>query len=274
MKHAVGRVCRDKRVCTRTNEPHEEFKNVVEGGKVLSYGTTGTSEFPEELCGVQAEAALSALSNMDLSKYDFCFLEVFCGPNGPLTQAMRKARGLRLLQEPFTSDVGTLVSNCRTLGPNPDGGKQLPGKDYTLYQQQTRSTGWQPRWNPLVQLIPDGLKSCGAHIDRAKMLDHPAYSTAFDNAETTVCADTIASMGESIIPYRIKVVNTFRKRGLELEGDRAEAADLERRHVGGDVKRQRERVSYALVHAPIVRIVSDEAHHRWRHISKVTSKRH
>ena len=81
------------------------------------------------------------------------------------------------------------------------------------------------------------------------MLDHPAYSTAFDNAETTVCADTIASMGESIIPFRIKVVNTFRKRGLELESDRAEAAEL----AGEPFKKIK-----SPLHIPLMREVTSE----------------
>jgi len=67
--------------------PHEEFKAVVKEGKVESYGTAGTAEYPEELCIEQAAAMLEYVAEKNLSRYKYCFLEVFCGKKCSLDKA-------------------------------------------------------------------------------------------------------------------------------------------------------------------------------------------
>ena len=87
LEHKIGRICLDKRVCTRTGQPHEEFRHQIENGRVVRYGTEGSSEYPKELCDIQSASMLEAIRERRTPGTKYSFIEIFSGPNAPLTKS-------------------------------------------------------------------------------------------------------------------------------------------------------------------------------------------
>ena len=80
--------------CDYTGVPHLAWEATCKEGEVVTV-TEGEAEYPAELCKelargvVQCLASSSALS----AKTPFAFIEVFSGPNAPLTSAVKQAFG-------------------------------------------------------------------------------------------------------------------------------------------------------------------------------------
>ena len=82
-------ICNSSRICTRTGKPHLSWKPRVEKGRVTSFATGLEREYPEGFCETYAQAIVQATQNPIQS-----FVEVFSGPNAPLSCALAKAWGV------------------------------------------------------------------------------------------------------------------------------------------------------------------------------------
>lgn len=82
MDEAMGKLCRCEMSCSRTGKPHKNWKPKVVGGKVVSFATGEEREYPTGFCNAYA-CGLTPL----LQDPGFRFLEIFSGPNAPLSQA-------------------------------------------------------------------------------------------------------------------------------------------------------------------------------------------
>ena len=84
----VGLLCSCAGTCDRTNRPHLSFKPEVKQGKIIKFMTGQEREYPRGFC----EAYAGALQEEARCKGLTClvFLEVFSGPNAPLSRAIAK----------------------------------------------------------------------------------------------------------------------------------------------------------------------------------------
>ena len=90
LEEFISRVCESERVCSRTGTCHLSWKPAVKNGKVVSFSTGEEREYPSEFC--QALASGLAFSYLKAGK-ELVFLEVFSGPNAPLTKAVSEVLG-------------------------------------------------------------------------------------------------------------------------------------------------------------------------------------
>ena len=111
LKEACGRHCtarEEEAPCDYSGRPHKSWRPIWKDG----YATTVTqpeSQYPEPLCEALAGCiALCPGAAPELaSKLPFVFLEVYSGPNAPLTRAVRRAMGADQ-HEPSVAEGGAL----------------------------------------------------------------------------------------------------------------------------------------------------------------------
>lgn len=87
---AIGKVCLDSHRCSRTGKPHKSWKPKVSRGQVVSFTTGEEREYPEGFCSAYAAGVQQSFKH---SSSEFTFLEVFSGPNAPLSQAVGRLVG-------------------------------------------------------------------------------------------------------------------------------------------------------------------------------------
>ena len=76
----LGRLCKGWEVCDRTGRPHDKWALRLATGKVVSFATGEEREYPKEFCSAYAAGLMKAAGQEDMT-----FLEVFSGPNAPLS---------------------------------------------------------------------------------------------------------------------------------------------------------------------------------------------
>ena len=93
---SVGLLCASKEICSRTGQPHESFAPVVSAeGRILSFPVRGESEYSAGLCSEQAKAIVETARGVpNRAGIRFDFVEIFCGPNYPLTKAVLEKAGV------------------------------------------------------------------------------------------------------------------------------------------------------------------------------------
>eukprot|EP00435_Cladocopium_sp_Y103_P061120 s489_g22.t1 len=80
---AIGLECHSSGICSRTGRPHLPWRPRVVNGRVTSFATSEEREYPQGFCRQYAEAAGVATQHSDST-----FLEIFSGPNAPLSRAV------------------------------------------------------------------------------------------------------------------------------------------------------------------------------------------
>lgn len=86
---AMGRVCAGGSRCGRTGERHLRWRPAVTAGRVVQFTTGDEREYPAGFCNAYAEC----LQEIDSGGL---FLEVFSGPNAPLSAAVCRCIGMAL----------------------------------------------------------------------------------------------------------------------------------------------------------------------------------
>lgn len=82
----LNKICMNSKKCSRTGKPHHSWKPRVKNGRVTSFATGEEREYPAGFCAEYA-GALKESGPADLHS----FLEVFSGPNAPLSRAVALA---------------------------------------------------------------------------------------------------------------------------------------------------------------------------------------
>ena len=84
-----GRLCRGRDLCERTGAPHLTWAPVVRDGVIATYPTEAEAEYPAGLC-VEVAKGVAELVEAAHSgdRYEWDFIEVFSGPNAPLSRAV------------------------------------------------------------------------------------------------------------------------------------------------------------------------------------------
>ena len=70
---------------------HQEWAPRVVNGRVVSFATGEEREYPKEFCAAYAKGLLKAVGQDDMT-----FLEVFSGPNAPLSCGVAEAFGVEV----------------------------------------------------------------------------------------------------------------------------------------------------------------------------------
>lgn len=165
----IGKVCKGGRVCERTGKPHKKWKPMVTGGKILSFSTGEEREYPIGFCKSYAQATLGYLKPGD------AFVEVFSGPNAPLSREVAQVHGIDLPGFRVSKSGKGVKNELQKLSDlRPD--KPPPLKEtveYTFSRLSALEAGKQPSYGKRVQLIDDGINDEIVHLNLAKDLSHP-----------------------------------------------------------------------------------------------------
>ena len=174
--NAMGLLCKNYRLCERTGRPHEKWRPVIADGRVAQFITGEEREYPVGFCTKYAQS-LPQISS---------FLEIYSGPNAPLSRAVSESRG-----GPEVAPRGD-ASGIRE-GQDLSHASSLPGQkappDVPVSQPTTGTPAGskRPKWGNHVaigssrqpgfgrrqQLIPDGLQDPVKHLKMAGQLEHP-----------------------------------------------------------------------------------------------------
>ena len=223
----LGKLCQGP-VCQRTGKKHKDWRPRVEKGRVQSFATGEEREYPSEFCTTYANA-LEEMRNDE----DFVFLEVFSGPNAPLSHAVAKAVG-ETLGEPRSSisdpmatttersrggpctredgkprEIGSHSSESHPGGIVPAAHPCIPEESHRKYRQDAVASGKQPSYGKRVQLIPDGLNCPGQHFRLAQKLQHPFSSLEPLKADHERVVECLKREGKEILKNRLKSLHAL-----------------------------------------------------------------
>eukprot|EP00435_Cladocopium_sp_Y103_P056202 s371_g18.t2 len=208
-------------LCLRTGLEHLRWRPTVSGGQVIQFQTGDEREYRIGFCKEYAIAAGEILAEGGT------FVEVFSGPNAPLSVCVGNVLGVPVpgekLEKRGEGDRKELQSLAQLLGSNPlterkasparmDG--QAPLRDHSypgesqpskpkpcqdiLIQHLNRRTAVQaarqPGYGKRVQLIPDGLNDPLQHMERALKLDHPFNAEAVLKTDHHNALDQMAAV--------------------------------------------------------------------------------
>ena len=182
--------CHAGRLCARSGLAHEKWRPVVHAGRVQQFTTGEEREYPAGFCSAYADLLPASLSG---------FLEVFSGPNAPLSNAVslrftgcgverREVRTVRAEAQARTDPPAQHAwLPAAAGGPPPRPLDQPPavpahavrgaGEVEVAYNRRLAvASGRQPSFGKRSQLIPDGLNDPLGHLRIALTLDHPFAS--------------------------------------------------------------------------------------------------
>eukprot|EP00435_Cladocopium_sp_Y103_P046884 s338_g13.t1 len=182
-------------LCERTGEKHLRWRPTTAGGRVVQFQTGDEREYPVGFCEAYASCAADFLSQSGK------FVEVFSGPNAPLSSAIgremhaavpggildtkkgvkNELQSVAQLMKDSCDPLHTLAQAKGSGAEQPSSrakkqtlechGELKPGEGYNrlVVTQAARQPGYGKR----VQLIPDGENDPIRHLEKAIQLEHP-----------------------------------------------------------------------------------------------------
>ena len=206
-------VCQGKRVCDRTGLPHLKWRPTTSGGKVVQFTTGDEREYPAGFCEAYARCADAVLSTSGT------FLEVFSGPNAPLSKAVALQLGEPLRGGKLDAQRGVKQELQRI--------SQLMGcevpqssHDETVVEKKVETkvsrlnmleSGKQPGYGKRTQLIPNGLQSTKKHVQEALKLIHPFTTLVSLKDDHQAALENQRDSWKDTIQDRLKVLASWRQ---------------------------------------------------------------
>ena len=184
-KTEIGLLCSGSKRCDRTRQNHLKWKPVTAGSKVIQFTTGEEREYPQGFCMSYARAAKKVMGKQGK------FIEIFSGPNAPLSREVAEIFGeplkgskisstrkgikneLSNISELISEEVKKLhlVPSSQATGETP---RVLPVQAEELPSRLAAvKSGKQPSFGKRSQLIPDGIKDPLEHLSKAVGLEHP-----------------------------------------------------------------------------------------------------
>ena len=170
----LNKVCQGGKVCDRTGAPHLKWRPVTSGNKVVQFQTGDEREYPVGFCKAYARGVVA-------SPMINSFLEVFSGPNAPLSEAVAEAKGAVVPGEKKDTKgkgIKNELQHLAQLVSAPSSGKVANTVETVFNRVTAVESGRQPGYGKREQLIKDGLNDPWEHISLARTLDHPFNTTA------------------------------------------------------------------------------------------------
>ena len=245
MDEKVGKLCAGDKRCTRTGQPHLPWKPLVKDGRVTAFPTGEEREYSEGFCEAYAEG----LTQISKSMGDKSFIEIFSGPNAPLSRAVARAwdepepkRLENLDRRPgVLTELAEMPDNPKTRKGEVDfkelqhaskpGAKQTserkdPGKVFpetNPYRVAAVQAAKQPSYGKRIQLIEDGLNSPTEHLETAKGLKHPfdCMSALKDDHKRAV--QLISSSPRTTVERRFEALDKLKAWAEEMAPAQAKA---------------------------------------------------
>ena len=189
------------------------------------------------------DAYAKAVSN-DTQSRIHSFVEVFSGPNAPLSCALAKAWGVYPPVPPDTvrppgpeeSELSTVQMGEAQPVPQtlcapdeiPTGAPEgvLVGKagvESTRSRAQAVEAAKQPSFGKRQQLIPNGLNDARLHLCQARRLKHPFSTMETLKKDHLECLDALREEPAALTRFRLEQLARVRKIKAELEAEQASA---------------------------------------------------
>ena len=212
LEEVVGLTCQSSRLCSRTHQPHLPWKPRVVNGRVTSFATGEEREYPPGFCEAYATAVQKATAGKDS-----VFIEVFSGPNAPLSRAVAAVWGLQPPAPPEALPKGSEFERSETDTSIP--GQVMPSEQPWMqqpvesapYRASRVEAGAQPSYGKRTQLISDGLNSPSQHLTRAKTLVHPFTENLTLKATHRLSLEKIKEDPQGVIAHRFKTLDFLKK---------------------------------------------------------------
>ena len=177
----MAKTCNGNRLCERTGLPHLRWKPATSGGRVIQFTTGEEREYPQGFCRQYAECCKEILQQSGT------FVEIFSGPNAPLSRAICETLGEELRGGKLETNRGikqelqriaqvvesSKVCKTRAKDQHPQWAEPPGGKVSRLNMLES---GKQPGYGKRNQLIHDGLNCTKQHLNRALKLERPFNS--------------------------------------------------------------------------------------------------
>ncbi len=162
----IGKLCTGNHACSRSGLKHLKWRPTVSSGKVAQFQTGDEREYPLGFCQEYAKATKECLS------LPARFVEVFSGPNAPLSHAVGEEFGVKRevqhLSQLLKEDIVNLEHPRSGIPLQP--ARRVESAPNRLTSVQA---GRQPGYGKRTQLIPDGLQDSKLHLEEALKLEHP-----------------------------------------------------------------------------------------------------
>ena len=180
----MGRRCEGHDTCSRTGLPHLRWRPTVSGGRVVQFKTGDEREYPRGFC----ESYASTMKSMTPSPKSF--VEVYSGPNAPLSQAVGREFSVLVPGERVDTKGEGVHNELQSLaqvlkGLHPENREMEahalhPGESLEVesgfYRNSAVSSGRQPSYGKRHQLIPNEVCDPMVHLEKAMRLKHPFSS--------------------------------------------------------------------------------------------------
>ena len=217
----IGRVCESSKRCSRTGKSHAPWKPRVEKGRVTSFPTGEEREYSSGLCAAYAEGIKESLTD----DQSCVFLEVFSGPNAPLSSAVAEAigtdpppkvevldpLGVKVEKSELTEKSTSLPSRNHSEPTDKirdDAVGTQPGRvEKNPYREAAVQAGKQPSYGKRLHLIADGLQSPEEHLRRAKELEHPFDSLSVLKKDHRRIIELLGSSPQEVISDRFQALD-------------------------------------------------------------------
>ena len=175
---AMGKECTNPRICDRTGKPHHKWRPIVSMGKVSQYVTGEEREYPKGFCDCYAVC----LDEEVKSGHIRSFLEVYSGPNAPLSNSVSERFAGRSIPRKDHTPRGREFQHLEEVQkiyppelPEEEQSRTTV-KDTTLpltNRANALYSGRQPSFGKRKQLIMDGINHPLRHLKEASTLRHP-----------------------------------------------------------------------------------------------------
>ena len=193
----------------------------MDGGKIVSFSTGDEREYPLAFCQKYAVA----LKERAQRTGDFSFVEIFSGPNAPLTCEVAKALGEKPPLPPsLASSVGVTselndIGNLRPAELSEVAGsslnnlaEELPSSVETdQYRLAAVDSGKQPTYGKRLQLIPDWDIGPVKHLELAKKLEHPFAKESSLKEDHRTIIEAVIRDGPDIGLFRLAELDKLKK---------------------------------------------------------------
>ena len=217
----LNKVCSGGRFCDRTGEPHLKWRPLTSGNKVVQFQTGDEREYPVGFCNAYARG----LRKRPAIK---SFLEVFSGPNAPLSEAVAEATGTRVPGERRDTKgkgVKSELQHLAQLISNPVKTRISDTVETSFNRVNAVESGRQPGYGKRVQLIHDGLNDQFRHVELAKTLDHPFNSLGGLKEAHGSVVEGLSDTGGVDIRKRLAVLERWKGLAASSEVAKSQASD-------------------------------------------------
>ena len=215
----MARTCEGSYRCCRTGEKHFKWRPTVTGGKVLQFTTGDEREYPQGFCSAYANCLSERLHNGET------FVEIFSGPNAPLSKAVADELGIPLPGKRKEAENGLkneLQSLSQLILRTQDMERSLderPAFPLSKPVEENRpravvvESGKQPSYGKRIQLIPDGLNNPEEHLRVAMRLQHPFNLEGSLKEDHRIALESASEIPSEADRERLETLATWKKLG-------------------------------------------------------------